>query len=983
MRCFRPFFRLILFLLFTGWMLPVNAQSFNFRSIRKEQGIPGGEIYKIIQDSKGYIWGVTDGGVFRYNGSTFKHFTEDDGLPGLTYFGLYEDHKGRIWISCSNGSIGYLFNERYHTITANDEIRKLLFYGQSLITDIYVDKADTLWLGTTLRMLKVAPGNHFGTVEQLKTPLEEDLRILKYVEHDHVIGSSSFYQKPKQLAEDVNRTNYSSRLCIDDGRQPVVLGISWKIKFGTVCNLTAVVMPGNELLFSYGNKLYRTSNGKLRDSVELDNRILRLVKDRVGDVWVCLDKNGVVQFRRGDIKSVPVHFLTETSVSDLLIDHEGSLWVSTLDKGIYFSPSLQIQYFGHLSGLNRKILSVHQLDSVVLSINENGTGIVVNNQGESRTVFDMGSNVTIGTFKIKPFRGGTSIIGLNTAGLNSDYTFRDLISDEGIPLYLQDMIEFNGDTNLLLSHSHLYKYLGTEFLERVRLPGRGICCIKDDDNSVLVGMLEGLSRYKDGVFERLMLFSGASARINYLYKDQQQRLWVCTKGKGLLYRENGKWKSITTKQGLINNLCNVILETNPGVYFVGTASGLSRFTFDGDSLLISNYDATTGLSGNEVNALSSSKDWLWVGTSTGLNRLPVNGILPNTSPPPVYLHQLLINDHTPAVYTEGRSFSHTENNLTFFVDVLSFKRQNGALLHYELTSDDFNLDRTIEGNSFELQNIPPGRYRLKIYGINNFGIESIKPVELQFKVLPPFWKTWWFVLIITASLAATIAFYLRWRLNTQFRKQEEQSGIERKLAEYRLEALRAQMNPHFVFNAINGIQRKILQQDPHEAYTYLAKFSQLIRLFLTGTNQQYLPISKEVEALRLYVEFEQLRFDNSFEFELKTDPDIEEEGLTIPSMIIQPFVENAIWHGLMPLNEQRKGKVSVSIQRQSDRLKIVISDNGIGFEKSALQPKKGGHTSLGMELTRKRLDLLTEGKGTITVTKQPDGSDGAVVIILI
>ncbi len=973
---------LVLVLLFlTG--LKVSGQSFNFRTIRKEQGLLGGEIYKIIQDSKGYIWGVTDGGVFRYNGSTFQHFTEEDGLPGLTFFGLYEDHKGRIWVSCSNGSIGYLLDSKYHTIAANDNIRKQLFYGQSLITDIYVDRGDTLWLGTTLRMYKVSPTNNYRFVEEQRPPMGENIRTIKYIEGDHIIGSSSYFAKPKPLDEDPARVAYMSNICIDDGKHPSFVNISWKMKFGTICNLTAVVLDDKSLLFSYGNKLYKAIDGAIHDSLEFDNRILRIVKDRSGDVWICLDKNGVVLLRQGSIRSVPVHFLTEASVSDVIVDHEGSLWLSTLDKGMYFSPSLQIQYYGHLPGLNKKILALKQMEDGMLAINENGSGILVNDKGESREVFAVGNNITIGFYKVKPFRDGTCIIGLHTARLRKDYSLYDIVMDEGVPLYLQDMMEGTGDTNLMLSHSHLYEFEGVHHLKRVHLPGRGICFIRDENNTIIVGLLEGLESYKDGRFQLVKDFPGSTVRINYLYKDLSGRLWVCTKGKGLFYREKGIWKSVTTKDGMISNLCNVILEVEPGVYFAGTAAGLSRFTLRGDTVSCSNYDATNGLSGNEVNALAYSNGWVWVGTSAGLNRIPVGGISPNLSPPPVYLRNILLNDNHPVVYTNGMMFKHTQNNLTLFIDMLSFKRQRGAQIHYTLNSDGFSLDRTIDGNSFELQNIPPGDYRLKIYGVNNFGVESLKPVDLRFTVLPPFWKRWWFVLAITALLAGGIALYLRWRLNVQFRKQEENSSIERKLAEFRLEALRAQMNPHFVFNAINGIQRKILQQDPHEAYTYLTKFSQLIRLFLTSTNQQYIPISKELEALRLYVEFEQLRFDDSFDFELKVNAEIEEEDIQIPSMIIQPFVENAIWHGLMPLNNLRKGKVVVEIDLVDEHLHIIIRDNGIGLEKSSQQPRKSGHTSLGIELTRKRIELLTERKGKITIDKQTDGSDGVVVIIQI
>jgi sensor histidine kinase YesM len=130
------------------------------------------------------------------------------------------------------------------------------------------------------------------------------------------------------------------------------------------------------------------------------------------------------------------------------------------------------------------------------------------------------------------------------------------------------------------------------------------------------------------------------------------------------------------------------------------------------------------------------------------------------------------------------------------------------------------------------------------------------------------------------------------------------------------------------------------------------------------------------------VEFEQLRFDDSFEFDLFISPELEDEGIQIPSMIIQPFVENAIWHGLMPLNN-RIGKVSIRIVKSEEHLLITVSDNGIGILKSKEKSRPAGHTSFGIELTRKRVELLTNQNGKITVGNNPDGTEGTTVQIWI
>lgn len=974
---------LILLLQLAGIFSDLKGQSFNFRSIRREQGLPGGEIYKIIQDRKGYIWGVTDGGVFRYNGSSFQQFTERDGLPGLTFYGLFEDARGRVWVSCSNGSVGYFTDTTYHSISADSTIRKMLIYGQSIVTDIYVDAGDTLWLGTTIRLLRVSPDHHYAKAEAIRPKGNKNTQILKSIGTEAIIGSSSYFDKPQPLEFDHSKNYIRTKILIDDPRYQAILPISWKSDFGTICNLSVVKRNDQTLLFSYGNILYAVNEGHYTDSVVFENRILRIVEDRNGDVWVCLDKNGIALLRKGNFDATPTRFLQSASVTHVLVDQEGGLWVSTLDQGLYFSPSLEIHFYGHQPGLDKRILAMAKIDSKLMVINESGEGILVDTNGNGRKVFHIRDKISLGFYKIKPYHQRYMAVGLITGMLDEHFRLNHYFYHEQAPLYLQDILWINEDSTCALSHSHIYHFKGKTLIRREQLPGRGTCFIADK-GSLLIGTLQGLIRYENGTFRKEPFIEKPSdIRINYLYHDSKNRLWVCTKGHGIFYRENDQWKSISQSDGLVSNLCNSLIEARPDLYYVATGSGLSRLTKQGDRWRCTNYDASHGLSGNEINVLTTDGSWLWVGTSTGLNRIPLTGLSENMTPPPVYLQQIAVNNGPPFTYTEGMTFSHSENNISLLVDILTYKQQKGVRLQYMLSSEGFTLNRTIEGNTFELQNIPPGKYQLTVKGINNFGNGSVSPLLLRFSILPPFWKTWWFIVLSVIVAGTGTGLLFRWRLTRQIRQQRQESEIERKLAAYRLEALRAQMNPHFVFNAINGIQRKILQQDPHEAYTYLTRFSQLIRLFLTSTNQQYISLSKELESLRLYVEFEQLRFENSFDFRLEVDPQLEVDDPQIPSMIIQPFVENAIWHGIMPLPASRKGEVNVTIRQKDEQLQIIIRDNGIGIKKSKQISSKNNHASLGMTLTGKRIELLTEGKGSVQTSTPTDGTDGTIITIIL
>ena len=176
-------------------------------------------------------------------------------------------------------------------------------------------------------------------------------------------------------------------------------------------------------------------------------------------------------------------------------------------------------------------------------------------------------------------------------------------------------------------------------------------------------------------------------------------------------------------------------------------------------------------------------------------------------------------------------------------------------------------------------------------------------------------------------------------------------------------ALSAQMSPHFTFNVINSIQSYVLQKQAHEAYTYLGRFSMLIRQVLNNARDSEITLSRELETIQLYVEMEQLRFENKFDFVIVINENIDPDGIEIPTMLIQPFIENAIWHGVMPLEEKRKGKIVIEIKPVGDCFQIIIEDNGIGRKNSRAIKKSPGHKSLGMSITQQRLDLLFGKEG--------------------
>ena len=251
-------------------------------------------------------------------------------------------------------------------------------------------------------------------------------------------------------------------------------------------------------------------------------------------------------------------------------------------------------------------------------------------------------------------------------------------------------------------------------------------------------------------------------------------------------------------------------------------------------------------------------------------------------------------------------------------------------------------------------NLPYGNYSFQVYALNNDKIKSALPATYNFTILKPFWLTFWFITIEIISLIAVVYFIFRWRVNKIKNDEEEKTRLNQKLAEFQMTAVRAQMNPHFVFNAISSIQHYILTNDKYNSYDYLAKFSRLIRNVLDNSQEEYISLEKEIVTLSLYIELEKIRFKVPFEFSLIVDKEIDLTDIDIPTMLIQPYIENAIWHGLMP--KQNDCLLELEIKKVDSILQVTIRDNGVG---RASAPKNNGHVSKGMGLMEQRLKALS------------------------
>jgi len=364
----------------------------------------------------------------------------------------------------------------------------------------------------------------------------------------------------------------------------------------------------------------------------------------------------------------------------------------------------------------------------------------------------------------------------------------------------------------------------------------------------------------------------------------------------------------------------------------------------------------------------------------------------------VYLQSLEVNQQTPLLTTgvnnlKELSLKYFQSSITIETGVIDYYLKGKSSIRYKLEEINDNWQYAPANYSIRFEKLPPGKYKLVIQAANsgnNFnGPEKILIIDIS----PAFWNTWWFR--ATAILCALVLIYgwMRFRLKEKFGLQLERSEKDKQMAELKhkgseleMQALRAQMNPHFIFNSLNSINRFILQNNRAQASEYLTKFSKLVRLILQNSQASLITLESELESLELYLNLEALRFNYHFNYKISVPKDMDISALQVPPLILQPYVENAIWHGLM--HKEEKGQLDVEISEEDDYLYFKITDNGIGREKAAALASKSAtkHKSMGLRITAHRIAIqnsqMTESPVTINDLVNADGSSAGTEVTI-
>ena len=945
------------------------AQKYSFQAFSTSEGLPQSQVNTICQDDDGYLWIGTLGGVARFNGNSFKTFSSDNGLHNNRISRLKWIDQA-IWVG-HDGGVSIIRDDKISNIAFPEELKMV---AVSDIVKFNNEIIVSLNGGGLFKIKKDKLIEIKGLSENQKAV--RDLQVWKgklYCATREGIVVSSDLLTFKPFLPQLNMSMSGIDVMQDE------------ILFSTFA----------QGIYRYNYESKKITQNKLATD---DFRIFSLKVDKSNTIWLTT-QFGLVKLKNGNYEYIDVEKgLPTVALTCVFQDRDDNIWIGTQGKGLMRAPRNELTYLDKKTGLTSDLVtSGFQSSNGTYYFGTYDVGIVKMTSYSkfqtiplkfSNTVWSAQSNVDGSDW----FGTIASLVSMKNNGVATDFSAEDGTPGFKITCFLKvsnQSMYIGGDAGVVKYDRGKFVEIGSD-REKIGT-ARNLMLIDD-----VLYIATDLGLYTL-VGKKFMLVNDFNKKVFCLAKDESNTLYFGTE-EGLFQLKYGKITRIKIASELMANYINFINFKNGSLY-VGTNNGL--YILHGKDLAkkptVTHIGLSEGLVDLETNLNSSffdRKGYFWFGTSAGLVRFNPKDFKTYQPKIKLKLDEILLNyqsfDYSKYSSSisdlglpEELSLPYNQNNLLFNFDGVSINNYENINFQYWLEGLETVWSPPSKNTSVNFAGLPPGEYILHAKVLDIYG-NAKDSVLFKFTINPPFYFTWWFITLMILLIGAIIVAIFRFRIRREIEKGEnERIAVRARLISLEQQSLNASMNRHFIFNSLNSIQYFINTSDKLSANKYLTNFAKLIRKNLDSSteSENMVTLAQEIERIELYLSLEAMRFKGKFNYTIETNG-CDLESVLIPAMIIQPFVENSIIHGVLP-NEDKVGEILINVSKENDELYIVVQDNGIGIERSLAQKNEfsGDHKSQGMEITVKRIDLIRKVSNHILELDGPtqiNGEDGLI-----
>lgn len=905
-----------------------------YYELNHQAGLPSNEVYTLCQDNFNTLWIGSDAGLLRYDGFTFQTIELPDNKR-LSISNVQLFQGSRVW--CQN------FAGQIYTMNQNENRLHLAFDAAKYVRNFpnfTLDKEGNAWVMTDSILFVVKP----------------DLSVKRSFSLRQLRMKSNFFASIGTTAK--------GRIAVVDYRGKLV---TIEPKSGNVQHYDLPYELGYRYQFFHSeNELHvliePTLLGKLEYALIDMNQPLRDIQLH----WENFDNANVLAhvFKEGKhyfgtnkglyIKSKDSQqvLFKGKKISQVFKDKEGSIWCTSLQDGIFVIPSMDLlEWTNDAAKISDKNISAIALNKNRITLGNYSGELYQFNKLTGELASCYSSLFPTRTVRKIEYREDTLYVARGEFQIYAKEKLLHTVTE------LRNTRDFHlvGDT-IFYTRSDLTGYVlfnGKRWENHI-IRNKGGRKILHTTNGVYVFFSDGFFCWRNGKIKEIK-YKGMSVQGN-AFVESEGVILLGTNNLGVLRFQDGKISIVLDQsKGLPNDEILDLFATK-NEYIIATRGGLSIFNKrNGKLKTVDEYD---GLAVKEVSDILVSDGIIYLSTINGLVSMPLSQKTINSVAPTLKIKGISVNGKEQVV-EDNLHLTYNDYQITFQISSVSLRSRGNYKLKYRLRglTDAWT---TIEArqNTITFPSIPSGNYTFEVIAMNEDGVES-NVVQQTIRVSSPIWQKAWFYLFFLMVSLTIMLFVFRWRLNSVRKK----ALLKQKMVSAQLTALKAQMNPHFMFNTLNSLQDLILKQDFKSTNYYLSKYSQLMRMILTNSEKGEVEINEELKMLDLYLNLEKLRFGDEFTYELVCNEKLKLSNITVPPMIIQPFVENAIKHGLM--HKQGNKELVINFYECDSNICCEIIDNGVGRVRSSeINARQGrNYKSFSTEATDERMRLLQDYYG--------------------
>ena len=996
--------RQLIVILFFSTCLQAQTPGY-FQHFTEKDGLSSNQVRCILRDRNGWLWVGTEYGLNRYDGYTFRHYLPDSRQPSRSVSNEYindiqEDSAGFIWIATYNGL------NRFDPVTSSFRVWENIgmedgSLPNSLVAGILPFR-DQLWVNCD---------NRDPALFDPKTGVFKTFPWKKFVEKTLPEKAKTDYKtiwkiglkSPDEIWLSTNMGLFSFQL--------TTTTFTWHAGYPAVRD-----EPGKKSACA-GKKYFGSWENDIQCLNTCDNTWRRIPLplsaefrqgNRLIDVFgtgpnrILIGQQGMMMMNTATEKITRIlpgpqnKFTAPTgNLTTYFQEPDGTTWIGG-EGGVWrWDPGMQ--YFRYNQVIPEENKSIENAIYRVMDARSDGRRYILHVYQGQLLVFE--KEQLIKTIQVGPLaavlyedRGGDIWVGGGKKLYQLDkktltpvlFPIPPEIFDPASKYYLSDMTQdATGNYWIATVGAGITVYIpaAKKWIRHGPETGiisRNISCLLADTTAktIWLGTNDyGLYRY-DELTRKFKLYrhdeqhpegSLGAYIVRGITKDNKGYIWVSTDPGGIsrfdyAAPEEKAFVTLDINNGLPSNRVFSIVTDQHNKIWAGSVKGL--FCVDPESFQVTTFNQKDGIWSDHLDMpFSIGKNGeIFTGFKYGYQSFfPDSVLLANRHKSILFSSFKIYNreyiDSLNPNYLKRITLSWWDNFFSFQFSATDFSQPSRNSFAYRLVG--FNDQWITCGPQREavFTNVPPGEYTLEIK-TGREGQWELPGRQLTIYIRAPFWKTWWFGIFLLCLVGAVIYTVFRYRTRQIQKEEALKTAFNQRIAQIEMTALRAQMNPHFVFNCLNSINRFILVNEPDEASAYLTKFSRLIRLILDNSREELIGLDQELEALKLYIELEAMRFNNRFDYEISLAPGLDTTAYQVPPMLIQPYVENAIWHGLM--HRKEKGLLKIHLSEQSGSLHIIVEDNGIGRAKAAELKSKSAaqHKSQGMQVTAERMELI-------------------------